>query len=1023
MKRVRQDDSALGQGWALAPLGRVLMGWAALMGTAQAAPYVESGRLGDASSWRSSEFKADWGLGAIHADSAYAAGYSGKGVKLGVFDQPVYAAHPEFAGKDKIVTLVTSGIRQYTDPYIPVKAGDAFRYDGSPSVGSDGKLGSHGTHVGGIAAGNRDGVEMHGVAFNAQIISADNGDPGPEDGIVLGNDGAVYKAGWDSLVASGARIINNSWGIGITDRFAKGGRNPDFPHFTVNDARAQFAQIQPLLGTLPGGAYDGAIAAARSGVLTIFAAGNDYNLNNPDAIAGLGYFVPEIAPNWMTVAALQQNPDTSSANPYVISTFSSRCGYTASFCVSAPGTRIYSAVIGGTSLEDLTQGYANKNGTSMAAPHAAGAAAVLMERFPYMSGAQIASVLRTTATDMGAPGIDSLYGWGMINLDKGIRGPGMLVTEQDIPEELRIAGGYGPSQFVADLPGVGALVDAGRPTERRCNDLSCVLDLWSNDISGHGGLTKQGIGTLVLSGNNTYAGPTLVNQGRLAVNGSLQSTVTVNDGGVLGGNGRIGALVVNRGGVVAPGNSIGTLRVSNDVTFQPGSTYAVEVDSTGSDRLVSDGQIAVGGANLALDLQNPGVSLQSQQATSLVGRQFDILDAAGGVQGSFAQVQSNALFLGGGLAYTGSGVRLAVQRNATSFASVGLTANQRSVAAAADRLGAGNPVYESLLLSADAASAQQAFDQLSGEIHPAVGNLLLNDSRQLRDAVGERTRLQGVEGQDNGLWVKALGAWGKADGDSGHARYSSSIGGMLLGIDGQMSEDTRVGVFTGYSDSSLSMGDGRHSSASVDSYHLGAYAGKELEQLRLSVGASHSWHRTETKRELQYNEVSDRQKSKRDAQSTQVFGEAAWKVELPSVALEPFANLAYVHIAIDSFREHGGAAALKGGQDNRDAWLSTLGMRAGKQLQLSSGQAVELAATLGWQHNLSSTGADQHLAFAGQGDTYKVQALSLDRDAAVVGARVGIALSREARVNLDYNGLLGSRDKSHGVGLTLDWAF
>lgn len=1029
MKQVRKDDSALGQGWSLAPLGRALMGWAALMGTAQAAPYVESGRLGDVGSWRSSEFKADWGLGAIHADSAYAAGYSGKGVKLGIFDQPVYAQHPEFAGKDKMVTLVTSGIRQYTDPYIPVKAGDVFRYDGSPSVGSDGKLGSHGTHVGGIAAGNRDGVSMHGVAFDAQIISADNGDPGPEDGIVLGNDGAVYKAGWDSLVASGARIINNSWGIGITDRFAKGGRNPEFPHFTVDDARAQFAQIQPLLGTMPGGAYDGAIAAARSGVMTIFAAGNDYNLNNPDAIAGLGYFVPEIAPNWLTVAALQQNPDTSSANPYLISTFSSRCGYTASLCVSAPGTRIYSAVIGGTSLEDLTQGYANKNGTSMAAPHAAGAAAVLMERFPYMSGAQIASVLRTTATDMGAPGIDALYGWGMIDLDKGLRGPGMLVTEQDIPEAFRIAGGYGPSQFVVDLPGIGALVDAGKPTQRRCNDLGCGLDLWSNDIAGHGGLTKQGIGTLVLTGNSTYSGPTLVNQGRLAVNGSLQSAVTVNAGGVLGGNGRVGALLANAGGVVAPGNSIGTLHVSSDVTFQPGSTYAVEVDAAGSDRLVSDGKASLDGANLALDLQNPGVSLQSQRTTSLVGRQFDILEAAGGVQGGFASVQSNSLFLGGGLAYTGSGVQLAVQRNATSFASVGLTANQRSVAAAADQFGAGNPVYESLLLSANAGSAQQAFDQLSGEIHPAVGNLLLNDSRQLRDAVGERTRQQGVaaapavEGQDNGLWVKALGAWGKAEGDSGRARYSSSIGGMLLGIDGQMSEDTRVGVFTGYSDSSLSMGDGRHSSASVDSYHLGAYAGKELEQMRLSLGGSHSWHRIETKRELQYNEVSDRQKSKRDAQSTQVFGEAAWKVALPSMALEPFANLAYVHIASDSFKEHGGAAALKGGQDNRDAWLSTLGMRAGKQLQLSSGQAVELSATLGWQHNLSSTGADQHLAFAGQGDTYTVQALSLDRDAAVVGARAGIALGRQARVNLDYNGLLGSRDKSHGVGLTLDWAF
>ena len=135
--------------------------------------------------------------------------------------------------------------------------------------------------------------------------------------------------------------------------------------------------------------------------------------------------------------------------------------------------------------------------------------------------------------------------------------------------------------------------------------------------------------------------------------------------------------------------------------------------------------------------------------------------------------------------------------------------------------------------------------------------------------------------------------------------------------------------------------------------------------MRLSLGGSHSWHRIETKRELQYNEVSDRQKSKRDAQSTQVFGEAAWKVAVPGMALEPFANLAYVHIASDSFKEHGGAAALEGGRDNRDAWLSTLGMRAGKQLQLSSGQAVELSATLGWQHNLSSTGSDQHLAFAG----------------------------------------------------------
>ena len=527
-----------------------MAGYLATLGVAQAAPYVEAGQAGNVASWRSPEFTAQWGLGAINADQAYAAGYTGKGVKLGIFDQPVYAPHPEFASPDKVINLVTSGIREYTDPYIPVKAGDAFRYDGTPTPDSNGRLGNHGTHVGGIAGGNRDGGPMHGVAFNAQIISADNGDPGPEDGIVLGNDGAVYQAGWNALVSSGARIINNSWGIGITDRFDQGGRDPAFPHFTVQDAQLQFNQIQQILGTRPGGAYQGAIDAARSGVVTIFAAGNDYNLNNPDAMAGLGYFVPEIAPNWLTVAALQQNPNATAAvaTPYTLSTFSSRCGYTASFCVSAPGTRIYSSVLNGTSLQDLTVGWANKNGTSMAAPHVAGSMAVLMERFPYMTGAQVADVLKTTATDLGAPGVDALYGWGMINLGKAVNGPSMFVTEADIPAEFRISGAYGDSQFVANLPGTGAVVDAGKPTQRLCSGPQCERDVWSNDIAGHGGLTKLGIGTLVLTGANTYSGPTLVNEGRLAVNGSLASAVTVNNTGILGGNGRVASLAANRGG-------------------------------------------------------------------------------------------------------------------------------------------------------------------------------------------------------------------------------------------------------------------------------------------------------------------------------------------------------------------------------------------------------------------------------------------------------------------------------------------
>ncbi|TPG94557.1 autotransporter domain-containing protein [Pseudomonas caspiana] len=1001
----------------------------ATLGTAQAAPYVENGRAGDPNSWRSTEFNADWGLGAVNAQEAYAAGYTGKGVKLGIFDQPVYAAHPEFSGPDKVITLVTSGIREYTDPYIPVKAGDAFRYDGSPSIGSNGKLGAHGTHVGGIAAGSRDGGPMHGVAFGAQIISADNGDPGPEDGIIRGNDGAVYKAGWDALIASGARIINNSWGIGITDRFDLGGRNPAYPHFTVQDAQLQFNEIRPLLGTKPGGAYDGAIAAARSGIVTIFAAGNDYNLNNPDAIAGLGYFVPDIAPNWVTVAALQKNPDLNSPDLYNISTFSSRCGYTASFCVSAPGSKIYSSIISGTNADNLTTGYANYNGTSMAAPHVAGSMAVLMERFPYMTGAQVASVLRTTATDLGAPGVDSLYGWGMINLRKGIDGPAMLVTEQDIPEEFRIQGAYGSSQFVADLPGIGAIIDAGKPTERVCNDVHCGLDTWRNDISGHGGLTKQGIGTLVLTGANTYAGPTLVNQGRLAINGSLLSAVTVNDSGILGGNGRIGALTAKSGGTVAPGNSIGTLQVAGDVIFEPGSTYAVELSPTSSDQIVAGGKAVIDGATVSLSLENSPTLLTTSEVKSLLGNQYNILQAAGGIEGRFGAVLPDYLFIGGTLGYSANGIQLAVERNAASFASVGQTPNQRAVAAAAEQLGAGNPLYETLLLSPTAAVAQQAFQQLSGEIHPAIGTLLINDSRYLRDAVGERLRERDLfnaaapTDDRSNAWVKVLGAWGKSDGGHDNASSNSSIGGLLAGVDGLITEDTRLGFVTGYSDSSLSMGDGTHSSASVDSYHLGAYVGHEIDALRLSVGGAYSWHRIDVKRDLQFGDVSGKQKSKRDATTAQLFTEAAYRLDLQPLALEPFANLAYVHLNSDSFTEKGDAAALKGGEDNRDAVLSTLGLRASKAIALSDKQQLELSGTLGWQHNLSNTRSEDHLAFANGNTAFNVQSVSLDRNAAVVGARAGLAVAQDVRLSLDYNGLLGSREKDHGVGLTLDWQF
>jgi subtilase-type serine protease len=744
-------------------------------------------------------------------------------------------------------------------------------------------------------------------------------------------------------------------------------------------------------------------------------------------MAGLAYFVPEIAPNWLSVASLQ---DPNNTGDYSISSFSSRCGYTASFCVSAPGSKVYSSIIEGNSVDNLTTGYAKYSGTSMAAPHVAGSIAVLMERFPYMTGAQVASVLKTTTVDMGAPGIDALYGWGMIDLGKAIHGPGMFVTEQDIPEEFRVSGAYGPEQFVVNLPGIGAVLDKGKPTERVCDDIHCGLDVWSNDISGHAGLTKVGIGTLVLTGNNSYVGPTLVNQGLLAVNGSVTSDVTVQSAGVLGGSGTLGSLTARSGGTVAPGNSIGTLNVTRDVSFEPGSRYAVEVAANGqNDRIQSNGSATIGGGEVAV-LQEKNVNLLSQgNAGSLIGRQFNILTAQQGISGQFTSTSTFSPFLGAELTYQPNQVTLNVGRNDTSFASVAATQNERAVAAAADALAAGNPVFESILNAGSTGEARQAFRQLSGQIHADIASAQVNDSRYLRDALNGRLRQ--AEGlatspdikadDDGGAWAQLLGAWDHASGDANATGYQASTYGVLVGLDSALADEWRLGVATGYTRTSLDGGYG--SNADSDNYHLAVYGGKQFGELALRAGGGYTWHRFDTSRSVNYGMQSDRETAKYSARTEQVFAEAGYSIKAAWVNLEPFANLAYINFQNNGIAEDGGAAALHGDKQHTDATVSTLGLRADTEWQASKTTAVALRSELGWQHQYGDLDRGTGLKFNGGSSPFVVNSVSASRDGAVLKASAEVAVNKNATLSLGYGGLLSQNYQDNSVNAGFTWHF
>ncbi|OTA15726.1 autotransporter [Xenorhabdus vietnamensis] len=1005
-------------------------------GTLMAATdYQEQGKKNSPESWLSEEFNHQWGLAAIGAHYAYARGYTGKGINVGVLDEAV-TQHPEFAGKLKILS-----------------PDDPWNYDENPYTGII-DFGAHGNHVSGIIAANRDGKEMHGVAFDAGLIT----------GKYLQNP---YNR-TEAMIQSNARVINNSWGVRPRYEIDSNGKPKRWPDGTVKYYKVTLQDVidyvNPIkddldrLSRSPIPESDdyttrsaGLLRAARQGKLVVFAAGNANNYNVTWMHAGMPYFFPDALKNYLSVANL------TIENKVNLS--STSCGYTASYCLAAPGTKIYSStgsfvskVNGNIDEEAFEKGeleisptYDAYTGTSMASPHVAGAAAVLMQRFPYMTTGQISDVLKTTATDLGDPGMDDLYGWGMLNLKDAIDGPKMFITEKDILKKYYIPGSYTETQFIANIPGIGGVVEQGTTVERVCDSHECAYDRWSNDISGHGGLTKIGNGILELAGkNSTYKGPTLVEKGRLQVSGSITSDVTVKDGSTLGGVGSVGSIMANAGANIAPGDLLfvdgsnvssslsGILNVDRNVTFQPGSRYLVEVTPNNpnhGDRITSNGTAILKGGEVQVTLENSSNLLSKQEVRSLLGQQYNILQANQGINGQFATVVPNYLFVGTELSYLKNNVMLDIKRNNTTFTSLGMTANERAVANAADKLNLGNPVYESILMSDTKAQAHKAFQQLAtGQIHGDVAAAHIDNSRYLRDALNTRLRQAdgGTVGQDikadkNGAWAQIIGNWQRAEDNNEANGYRVSNYGVLLGADKDLGNDWRLGVATGYIRSSLN--GGYDTSARSNNFHLALYGSKQMDAFALRAGAAYSWHRFDTKRSVAFGSQSDNLNAKYGAQTGQLFTEAAYGMNTSWMNLEPFVNLSHVNFRHDGFNEHGGAAALSGTKQSKNATLSTLGLRANQQWQTENELTVNVYGELGWQHQFGNVDRDTQLRFSNSNETFTLNSVSAARDAAVIKAGTTLGINENTSLSLGYNGVLSGSHKDNGVFLNANWKF
>lgn len=314
-------------------------------------------------------------------------GYTGKGVIIALMDAGVdNLAHEVFASMNIIA-----------------------KYDfvnNDPEVGNQNDLGegSHGTLTLSTIGGNKPGTYV-GPAFGATYIIAKTENTASETNVE--EDNWVRAMEWaDSL---GAMLTSTSLGYL--------GMDAGFTSYTYLNMDGNTAIITKA----------GDIAAAK-GIVVVNSAGNEGFDANHNTLGA-----PSDGFNVIAVGSVDSSGMRSSFSS-VGNTIDGRTKPD----IMAQGTRTWAA----TSW--ATNSYGRASGTSLSCPLAAGAIALLMERFPTLTPVQVRDAIRSTATNASAP--DREYGWGIINLDGAVNKLLNNEVEVGVPEAYAVSQNY-PNPF------------------------------------------------------------------------------------------------------------------------------------------------------------------------------------------------------------------------------------------------------------------------------------------------------------------------------------------------------------------------------------------------------------------------------------------------------------------------------------------------------------------------------------------------------------------------------------------------
>ena len=276
-------------------------------------------------------------------------------------------------GKGVNVGVIDSGIDLQSQEFGTRVSSASQDVAGNASIDDEG---GHGTAVAFALAGRRNGAGSHGVAFDATLIVLRADRPGTcataskddeDSGCKFGTD--AITRGLDAARVAGAKVVNISLG------------GSDMPQ-SLKDAVGR---------------------ATAAGLVVVIAAGNDGSAN-PDPFTNVANEAQ--GRNQVIIAGSVGAGDA-------ISTFSDRAGSGAAHFLTAVGESVRAP--------DQTDTAYLWSGTSFAAPQISGAVALLAQAFPNLTGAQIVDILFKSARDAGAPGVDAVYGNGVLDLTRAFQ--------------------------------------------------------------------------------------------------------------------------------------------------------------------------------------------------------------------------------------------------------------------------------------------------------------------------------------------------------------------------------------------------------------------------------------------------------------------------------------------------------------------------------------------------------------------------------------------------------------------------